>query len=81
MLIRNMILISLAIAVCAVPDAPDDVVPENMPEEKFYDQAVEQEFTNEKSSNDATRSAAATNTNSGSIGDVLTQVEDKSTVT
>ena len=80
MLIRNMILISLAIAVCAVPDAPDDVVPENMPEEKFYDQAVEQEFTNEKSSNDATR-AAATHTNSGSIGDVLTQVEDKSTVT
>jgi hypothetical protein len=65
-MIRSVILISLAFAVCAVPDAPDDVVLENMPEEKFYDQAAEQ------GNNDAARAAA---TNSGSIGDVLTQVE------
>jgi len=81
-MIRSLIIISLALVVVfAVPDVPDEVVPENMPEEKFYDQAVEQEFTNEKGSNDATRSAraaaTATATNSGSIGDVLTQVEDK----
>ena len=29
-MIRSVILISLAIAVCAVPDVPDDVVPENI---------------------------------------------------
>ena len=47
-----------------------------VPEEQFYDQAAEQEFSGEKSANDATRStrADATNTNSGSIGSLLTSL-------
>ena len=66
------LLLALALVVAAKASIADRVVPE----EQFYDQAAEQEFSGEKSANDATRStrADATNTNSGSIGSLLTSL-------
>ena len=47
-----------------------------VPEEQFYDQAAEQEFSGEKTNNDATRSArtGASATKFGSIGDLLSSL-------
>ena len=47
-----------------------------VPEEQFYDAAAEEQFSGEQAATDATRStrADATNTNSGSIGTLLTSL-------
>ena len=63
------LLLALALVAAAKASIADRVVPE----EQFYNQATEQEFANEQSSTDATRSTRDSTEHSsfGSIGDLL----------
>ena len=63
----------LILAVALVAAAKASLADRVVPEEQFYNAATEAEFSNEKASSDATRSARAdaTNTGSGSITSLL----------